>query len=181
MIRRRNIPASSGVLSSVSSLVTLPVAAQGISAPNPDLAAAKGAWRGQLTYRDYFRPDRLVTLPTRFFVALSAPSDLTLHYVFDGGPSKTVYSFGRMAFDFVNSELIWTSGYPNAKMPQHRILSMQAQEDGCTINFEREEGANIRRYFFNLLPKTLRLGKEEGTSSGAFQFRNRYEFTRGEV
>ena len=170
-----------GALSSVLSLVTLPVTAQSTSAPHPDLAAAQGAWRGQLMYRDYSRPDQLVTLPTRLFVALSAPSDLTLHYIFDDGPSKTVYSYERMAFDFVNNVLVWTSGYPNAKVSQNRITSMQAQEGGRTINFERDEGANINRYVFNLLPMTLRLGKEEGTSSGAFQFRNRYEFTRGEA
>jgi hypothetical protein len=47
-------------------------------APDPSLAAVQGEWVGTLTYRDYSQPDKMVTLPTRVFIALGAPSELVL-------------------------------------------------------------------------------------------------------
>ena len=167
------------VLTSLVWLIPFSSAAQNTNAPQPELAAVQGAWRGKLVYRDYSRPDRLVTLPTQLFVALSAPSELTLHYIFDDGPNKNVYSYERMAFDFAGNVLAWSSGYPTAKTTQNRITSSLAQDGGRAITFEREDNGNVSRYVLNLHPKALSLSKEEGAPSGAFQFRNKYEFTRG--
>jgi hypothetical protein len=168
-------------LTSALWLLPLQVPAQAANAPHPELAAVQGGWRGKLTYRDYSRPDRLVTLPTRLYVALSAPSELTLHYVFDDGPNKTVFSYDRMAFDFINNVLVWTSGYPSPKTSQNRVTSSLVQDGTRVVAFEREEGGTISRYTLSLNSKVLGFAKEEGTSSAGFQFRNRYEFTRGEA
>ncbi|MDN3922455.1 hypothetical protein [Roseateles violae] len=159
-------------------VLAVSASAQSASAPQADLAAAQGAWSGKLTYRDYSRPDRLVTLPARLFVALSGPSELVFHYVFDDGPSKTVYSYERMTFDFAGNLISWTSGHPGIKTTQNRIMSSQAQDGGRVIVFEREDGETKSRYVLSLHPKALSLGKEESTPSGEFQFRNRYEFSR---
>ena len=167
---------------SVLTLLVLPASAQEINTPDPDLAAIQGTWHGKLTYRDYSHPDRMVTLPTRLYVALAAPNELTLHYVFDDGPKKTVYSYERMAFDFERKVLIWTSGTANAKTRQNRITSSPSQDGGRSIAFEREgENGTIHRYFMRLSPMALSLSKEEGTPSARFLFRNKYEFTRGET
>lgn len=166
------------VLISALCLVALPAASRTTSPPHGPLAAVQGAWRGKLTYRDYSRPDRMVTLPTQLFVALSAPSELTLHYVFDDGPGKTVYSYERMAFDFANDLLAWSSGHANVKTSRNRITSTQVLEGGLAIAFEREDGGIVSRYAMNLHPRNLSLAQEEGTPAAGFQFRNKYEFTR---
>lgn len=165
---------------SAFALLTFSVCAQEVNAPDPDLAALQGAWQGKLTYRDYSRPDRMVTLPTRLFVALAAPNELTLHYVFDDGPKKTVYSYERMVFDFERKTLTWTSGTTNAKISQNRITSSQSQDGGRSIAFERDgENGIIYRYLMRLSPTGFSLSKDEGTPASGFQFRNKYEFARG--
>ena len=85
--------------------------------PEPTFAAIQGEWRGTLAYRDYNQtsqkaasasanaPEKMVTPNTTLFLALAAPNALTLHYVFDDGPGKTVYSYERMNFDFEKNEL----------------------------------------------------------------------------
>src|SRR4051812_33385690 len=50
--------------------------------PDGALAAVQGEWRGALTYPDYSEPKRMVPLPPRLLVALSAPNELVLHYAF---------------------------------------------------------------------------------------------------
>ncbi|MGH8238576.1 MAG: hypothetical protein ACREXP_16350, partial [Steroidobacteraceae bacterium] len=88
-------------------------------APDAAFAAVQGAWKGSLTDRDYSKPDRLVTLPTRLFVALGSPNQLVLHFVFDDGPAKTVYSYERMQFDFASNELTWSSVLNQEDPPTH--------------------------------------------------------------
>ncbi|MEQ1518987.1 MAG: hypothetical protein ABL931_21115, partial [Usitatibacteraceae bacterium] len=55
--------------------------------PLEDVSIAQGEWRGTLTYNDYSRPGKLVTLPTRLFAAMASPTELVLQYIFDDGPA----------------------------------------------------------------------------------------------
>lgn len=158
--------------------VTLPAAAQDSPPPDPALATVQGAWSGTLSYRDYSRPDRLVTLPTRLHIALLTPQEIALHYVFDDGPGKTVHSYERMAFDFGARRLMWISGDRN---DAYDITSVQQQDGTRTVSFERQVENSIHRYAMLLGARRLTLGKEEGTPSTGFQFRNRFEFTRSEA
>ncbi|WP_295645984.1 hypothetical protein [uncultured Methylibium sp.] len=158
--------------------VALPAAAQDAPPPDPALAAVQGAWRGTLSYRDYSRPDRVVTLPTRLYIALLAPHEIALHYVFDDGPGKTVHSYERMAFDFGAKRLTWISGDRNNA---YDITSVQPQDGARAVSFERQVENSTHRYAMLLGAQRLTLGKEEGTPSAGFQFRNRFEFTRGEA
>jgi hypothetical protein len=70
-------------------------ATQALYDPKPlaDIVPMQGEWKGALTYNDYSAPGKLLTPPTRLFVALSAPNEVTLHYAFNDGPGKTVYSY----------------------------------------------------------------------------------------
>ena len=148
--------------------------------PPPDdaLAAAQGEWQGTLTYRDYSQPDRRVTLPTRLFIALGGPSALAMYFSFDDGPSRTVHSYERMAFDFATRQLHWSSG-PMDRPPQvHTITAMVNEGPTRTIRFERAEDKFISRHVLVLSPVALSLTKEEVPASGEASFRNRYEFVR---
>lgn len=156
--------------------VALPAVAQDSAPPEPALAAVQGAWRGTLTYRDYSRPDRLVTLPTRLYVALVAPQEMALHYVFDDGPGKTVHSYERMAFDFGTKRLLWVSG---TRTSSFDITSVEDQDGARTVTFERQVEGSTHRYTMLLGAQRLTLAKEEGSPSVGFQFRNRFEFGRG--
>lgn len=146
--------------------------------PDPVLAGVQGEWRGSLTYRDYSRPDKLVTLPTTVFVALAAPDELVLHFIFDDGPSKKVFSYDRMKFDLTVRTLSWASG-PADKPPQvHDVTSVVTDGTSRDMVFERPDGEKKARFTLLLSPVKLQLKKEEISSTGEITFRNRYEFVR---
>ena len=92
--------------------LSLPAAALYDPKPVGDLSLLQGEWRGTLTYNDYSRPGKLVTLPTTLFAALASPSDLTLHYVYDDGPGKTVHSYERMTFQPDAASIVVSSAGP---------------------------------------------------------------------
>ena len=148
--------------------------------PRPDdaLAGVQGEWKGSLTYRDYSKPDRLVTLPTRLFVALSAPNTLVLHFVFDDGPSKTVFSYEQMTFDFPANQMSWISGSAKRSVDLHTITASTKEGATTTLSFEKQAEAKTDRYSLLLSSQRLRLIKEEVKASGEVIFRNRYEFIR---
>ena len=148
-------------------------------APDSALAAVQGEWRGTLTYRDYSQPDRLVTLPTRLFVALGSPSELVLHFVYDDGPSKTVYSYERMRFDFSSNELTWSS-LGEEDSPTRCHIGEQAQEKpvGRRMTCEHASEGKVQRYKVVLTPGRLAISKEEVDASGTSLLRNRYELSR---
>jgi hypothetical protein len=159
---------------------TLPTRALALYDPQPSplLQSAPGAWSGTLTYRDWSNPDKLVTLPCRLAVALSAPDELALFYVFDDGPGKVVYSYDRMSFDFKAGTLDWVSGVAKPSRSQYVVTRAAADADGAELLFERSVEDRTDRYTFALRRTTLELGKTEVASSGEQRFRNRYEFRR---
>jgi hypothetical protein len=148
--------------------------------PKPDaaLAAVQGEWKGALTYRDYSEPHGLVTLPTRLFVALSAPNELVLNYVFDDGPSKTVFSYEKMNFDFINNLVTWTSGADKKSVSVYNITTNSAAADTRKLTFERKEGDKIDRLTLELSPHELKLSKNEVNTAGEVTFRDKYDFLR---
>jgi hypothetical protein len=148
--------------------------------PRPDdaLAAVQGEWKGSLTYRDYSQPDRMVTLPTRLFVALGGPQALVLHFIFDDGPSKTVFSYERMTFDFAAQQMTWASGASQQSVDTYAITSISRKEDAATLSFERQSKGTTERHVLVLSPQRLQLSKEEVKASGETVLRNRYAFAR---
>ena len=147
--------------------------------PKPDelLSAVQGEWRGSLTYRDYSEPKRMVTLPSRLFVALSAPSELVLSYVFDDGPSKTVFSYEKMSFNFAAHQVSWFTGQ-EAKVSVCGITSDTANNNVRTLVFERNQGSEIKRFTMVLSARSFTFAEDEVSSSAVVSFRNRYEFSR---
>jgi len=148
--------------------------------PKPDegLSAVQGEWVGALTYRDYGAPDRLVTLPARLYVALGAPNELVMHYVFDDGPSKAVFSYERMGFDFAGGQVTWTSGISKPSVSVYGITSDTAVGLGRRLSFERRQNTEIERYGMALSARALALTLEEVHADGQVVFRNKYEFLR---
>jgi hypothetical protein len=147
--------------------------------PKPDeaLSAVQGEWLGSLTYRDYSEPKRLVTLPTRLFVALGAPDELVLSYVFDDGPAKTVFSYEKMRFNATAHQVSWSSG-PDAKVAVYDITSDTAKNSVRTLVFEQRERGELKRFTMSLSAHSLTLAEDEVDSSGVQSFRNKYEFVR---
>lgn len=74
------------------------------------------------------------------------------------------------------------AGAPDAKTARNQITSSQMQDGARVRAFQREaDNGTVHRYLMNLHPKALSLGKEEGPAAAGFQFRNKYEFGRGEA
>lgn len=147
-------------------------------APDASLAAVQGEWKGSLTYRDYSEPDRMVTLPTRVFVALASPQGLVLHYVFDDGPAKTVYSYERMRFDVAAKRVTWTTGTSKPRASTDRIVSDTSVSGVRTLVFEHRQAKGVDRFTLSLGARELNLGKDEIDRKGATTFRDKYVFTR---
>jgi hypothetical protein len=170
--------ASRAALLLLALLPAVPALALYDPAPDKALAALQGNWRGTLTYRDYTSPDRMVTLPTRLAVALAAPTDLTLHFVYDDGPGKTVYSYERMQFDFARSELRWTTGSTQPTTRAYRIVSDRSAGDARELVVERPSDSGRDRYVLQLAADRFEAIKTEISAAGDETFRNRYIYSR---
>lgn len=148
-------------------------------APDAGLAVVQGEWTGTLTYRDYSQPDKMVTLPTRLFIAMGSPNELVLHFFYDDGPSKTVYSYERMQFDFTAKELTWSS-LGDEDPPTKCRISEQAPEQpaGRRMTCEHADKGQTERYKLVLTPTRLAISKEEIDASGKSVLRNQYTLGR---
>jgi len=166
------------LLSFASLLLCKPALALYDPKPESELSTVQGEWTGTLTYRDYSNPDRNVMLKVRVFIALSAPAELVLHYVFDDGPSKTVFSYERMTFDFVGKSITWVSGADGKSVNLSTIVSNVSTATGQQLTFEQKRGSETDRYKMELSSKQFSLSKEEVGPDGTAAFRNKYELTR---
>jgi hypothetical protein len=169
------------ILAATAVVVATPASALYDPRPSPLLALAPGAWAGTLTYRDWSNPDKLVTIPCKLSVALSAPEELALFYVFDDGPTKVVYSYERMSFDFKASTLAWLSGVSKPSTEQYAITSSTSSSEESQLLFERATEGRTDKYALVLSKKALLLSKVEHGASGAQTLRTKYEFKRGEA
>jgi hypothetical protein len=146
--------------------------------PSGLLVPALGSWSGTLVYADYQNPDKLVTLQTRLVVTLTAPEELSLYYVFDDGPGKTVYSYERMSFDATKNELIWTSGVTKPNTNKFRVVSASAANDGSRFEFERAVESGVDKYTFEVKARSWFLAKQEVRTGKRDLQRSKYEFVR---
>jgi hypothetical protein len=146
--------------------------------PSDLLAPSVGAWNGTLTYADYQSPGKLVTLPARLVAALAGPAELSLYFVFDDGPGKTVYSYERMALDPVRRELTWTSGVSNPNTSKYRVISASADHKESRIEFDREVDSGVDAYTLEFTAKTWQLIKREVRAGKEELQRSRYDFVR---
>jgi hypothetical protein len=146
--------------------------------PDVLLADMAGAWEGTLTYRDYQPPGAMVTLPTRMTVALTAPHELALYYVFDDGPGKTVYSYERMAFDFPRSELVWVSGVDQPERSVYQVTAAATTAGRTAIAFKDESGKGMHRFSLDVTRQSWRMMKFEQDAAGSEFVRNTFEFAR---
>jgi hypothetical protein len=138
----------------------------------------QGEWRGTLTYDDYSHPGQRVTLPTTLYIAASAPHEVVLHYVFDDGPGKTVYSYERLAIDAANKTVVTSSGVGERKEEKATLVSESESAGVRTIVFETTGEKGRDRQTLEIGADTLVWRKEEIVGEQAPRFRNRYEFRR---
>lgn len=146
--------------------------------PEPPLAAVLGEWRGTLTYRDYSAPDRMVTLNTKLFVSAVAPDEIALHYAYDDGPGKTVYSYERMRFEFASSTLLWISGAVEKTALVGRIVSSDSATGVNRYVVDTTKDRALTRYTLEFGARSLTLKKDEIDAAGTAVMRNRHAFTR---
>lgn len=159
--------------------VALPALALYDPRPDESLARAQGQWVGSLTYRDYQRPDRMVTLPTRLFAALGAPDTLVLHYVFDDGPGKTVYSYESLRVDLAKQVVTWTTGDEDRVGREYRIVSFDRQPALTRVVFEGAAADHgTVRVTIEIDPQRLLLRREEIDAAGGALLRNTFAFHR---
>jgi hypothetical protein len=166
------------LLTIVAVLASLPAYALYDPKPAAELAGMQGEWRGQLTYDDYSKPGHLVTLPTTLFSALSTPTTLALHFVFDDGPGKTVHSYEQLTFDFALGQVAWSSGGDKPAVQALRIVSKSQEGDRVQVVFASDEPGHEAVHSLAVDATQLTLKKEEVDGNGARHFRNEYRFKR---
>ncbi len=165
-------------LIAVSALMVRPAWALYDPKPNAFLTSAIGSWRGTLTYADYQKPDRLVTLQTKLTVSLTGPDELALYYAFDDGPGKIVYSYERMLFDFSKNELAWISGAAKPGKIDYKLTSAKLIEGNSVFQFERTVDAGVDKYDFEIAARSWVLTKREVRAGKPDLQRSKYEFTK---
>lgn len=167
------------LIAALAVLAALPAHALYDPKPASPLARLQGEWRGELTYDDYSSPGKLVTLPTRVFAALASPTAVTLHYEFDDGPTKTVYSYEQMTFDFAGNRVEWAAGVEKREASSYRIVSSAVDGAQWRVVFESvADGADKAVYTLETSGALLSLRKEEVDRAGAKTFRNEYKLRR---
>ncbi|MFZ6672958.1 hypothetical protein [Undibacterium sp. Xuan67W] len=146
--------------------------------PDANLSAAQGEWSGSLTYRDYSSPDKMVALPTRMFISLSGPDEISLHFIFADGPAKTVYSYEKIGIYSLKKELTWSSGVSEKSSSTYQILADDVTDKGRKLLFEKRSDKGISRYTLEIGANVFVLSKDEIDAAGVAMFRNRYLLSR---
>lgn len=163
----------------VSALVCT-ASAQALYDPPTDATVTRlqGEWRGTLTYDDYSRPGQRVTLPTTLYVAASAPNEVVLHYVFDDGPGKTVYSYERLSIDAVAKTVVLSWGIKKPEQETATLVSETETAGVRTLVFETTSDKGRDRQTVEIGANSLVWRKEEIEGQQPPRYRNRYEFHR---
>jgi len=143
-----------------------------------------GQWAGSLTYKDYQRPDRLVTLPTLLDAKFEKdPTAIRLVFTYDDGPGKTIYSHNRFAFDSGGTALAWDDtaavNPESFTITEYRLDSasgfiyLVAETEG-----EDDHAPATLKKAFAIGSDSLRIVKTVRPKGGEFGFRNEYVFRR---
>lgn len=166
------------LLVSASGLLSLPARALYDPVPVGEIARLQGEWRGTLTYNDYSRPGKLVMLPTRLFAALSSPSDLALHYVYDDGPGKIVYSYERLSVQPDGASMVLASGGATPSARSYAGVSAAVKDGVWSAAFERSSDKGRYRFTIEIGPQALLLKNEEIEGQNPPMLRNEYRLRR---
>jgi hypothetical protein len=164
-------------------ICAIPLSANALYDPAPpaSLSGIEGSWQGTLEYRDYQPPNTRVTLPTKLFVAAASPTELSLHYIFDDGPKKTVHSYDRLAID-LDAGTVRFSGLKPTDTNVATVVSSKAVDGVLEIIAERTEeekgAAEVIRYRLRLSKSAFEILKTAGPKGGEGEFRNQYSFKR---
>ena len=167
----------------LAAVCTLPLAVNAMYDPPPAaaLAAVEGAWQGTLEYRDYQPPFKRVTLPTRLFVTASSPKELTLHYIFDDGPKKTVHSYDRLLID-TEAGIVRFSGLKATDVTTATIVRSTTTDGVLEVIAELTQNnkgvEEVTRYRLRLGSNAFDVLKTAGPKGSEGEFRNQYSFKR---
>lgn len=167
----------------LSAACVLPTVSHALYDPPPvaALAAIEGSWQGALEYRDYQPPFKRVTLPTRLFVTASAPKELTLHYIFDDGPKKTVHSYDRLLVD-TEAGVVRFSGLKADDVTAATIVRSATTDGVLEVIAERVQDnkgvEEVTRYRLRFGKDTFDVLKTAGPKGAEGEFRNQYSFRR---
>lgn len=169
------------VLAMSAILMTLPANALYDPAPTEAMSFIEGAWQGKLEYRDYQPPYKIVTLPTKLYVALRAPGIATLHYAFDDGPKKIVHSYDWMQIDLEKKTLTFGSLKPEdttvslivSNKNVDGVFELVAERDA-----ETKAGIELVRYQIRLGKNEFEMLKQSAPKGTVLEFRNKYSFKR---
>ena len=150
-------------------------------APVAALTAIEGAWQGTLEYRDYQPPFKRVTLPTRLYVAVASPKELTLHYIFDDGPQKTVHSYDRLAID-LDAGTVRFSGLKAEDVTLATVVGSKTTDGVLEVTAERSQETKgvmeVTRYRLRFGASAFEVLKTAGPKGAESEFRNQYVFKR---
>ena len=150
-------------------------------APVAALTAIEGAWLGTLEYRDNQPPFKRVTLPTRLYVAVASPKELTLHYIFDDGPKMTVHSYDRLTID-LDAGTVRFSGLKADDVTLATVIGSKTTDAVLEVTAERSQETKgvmeVTRYRLRLGANAFEVLKTAGPKGAESEFRNQYVFKR---
>ena len=114
-------------------------------------------------------------------VAAAAPKEVTIHYVFNDGPNKTVHSYDRLLIDAENA-VVKFSGLKADDVNIANIVSTHVQDEVWEIVAERSEESKgvttVVRYRLKLGKSLFEVLKTAGPKGAEGEFRNAYVFRR---
>ena len=167
-------------------LCALVLAVGGATPPapaGPIYSALAGAWVGSLEYRDYSSNGR-VFLPTILDIRKTKGSpSLTLHYIYDDGPTKVVQDTETVVIDPATATYTTVSG-DGKETTKEAVVGINAflkSRQGRLIRHGagKENGKPVEvQTTLTVSPTTLTILKETRPAGGVFQFRDQYTLTR---
>jgi hypothetical protein len=113
--------------------------------------------------------------------ALLTPSDLSLYFVFDDGPGKTVYSYDRWLFDFTKGRMVWASGDDRGERTSYRIVSTSRSDEVDAVVLVSSAQGKTFRQTLEVSRRRLKLDKVEIGEDGEEVFRNGYDLSRADA
>jgi hypothetical protein len=149
--------------------------------------ALLGDWAGYLEYRDYSEPadsTKRVQLPTWLSVSRT-PTGLSLHYVYDDGPSKVVDETEQLTLDIAKqtyttleaghpAEIYQVSGFDALRDGRGKLVLTGSGTDNDKPA-EQRITLTIRRNLVEWLLEVRPAGSEL-----PFTFRHQFRFTRAQ-